>query len=193
MFEIKAIFAASTNGVIGSSGKLPWRVPEDLRYFKEVTAGSTVLMGMKTWDSLPEAVKPLEGRVNVVLTRCPEKAAQLMRAHEDVVVIHDLKAYLRACLKTRYCGGPKVIWVMGGREIYDLTMPYVTEIRVTNVHIKVDGDTRAPSIDTWKFEQTHITPLKTSKSGLQYSHSTYRRREKGMLRNEIQNLILRKN
>ena len=72
MTRVGVVWAQSTSGVIGRGGDIPWRVPEDLVRFKQVTLGHTVVMGRRTWDSLPAAVRPLPGRRNVVLSRQPD-------------------------------------------------------------------------------------------------------------------------
>lgn len=128
------IWAQSTSGVIGRDGDIPWRLPEDLARFKDVTMGHTVVMGRRTWESLPARVRPLPGRRNVVLTR----QADYM-AHGATVVRDPDTAF-----------GDDDTWVIGGSEIYHLALPLATRCEVTEVEIDLrleDDDALAPMLD----------------------------------------------
>ena len=128
----KAIVAVSQNGVIGKNGDLPWRLAEDLKWFKKITMGHVVLMGRKTWDSLPF---PLPGRKNWVISRSLEKkeGMQVFGSIEEAEENHDPE---------------EQIFVIGGGEIYAQTLAKCREIYVTEVLQSVDdGDAFFPSIE----------------------------------------------
>jgi len=129
--SLTLIAALADNGVIGRDGGLPWRLSEDLKHFRRLTLGNTVLMGRKTWDSLG---KPLDGRDNWVLTRDTDYAA------DGVRVFHRLEQALSA---------PRngVLLVIGGAELFLQTLPLADRLELTRVHAAVDGDTRFPIFD----------------------------------------------
>lgn len=123
--EIVMILARGSNGVIGVQGRLPWRLPDDLRRFKQLTMGAPIIMGRKTFDSLPGL---LEGRRHIVLTRDPhwaEEGAQAATSVDDAL---------------RAANAPHV-WVIGGAEIYRLFLPLADRIELTQVDSAPDGDT----------------------------------------------------
>ena len=119
------------NRLIGAGGKLPWRLPNDLKYFKSLTLGKTVLMGRKTWDSLG---KPLPGRNNWVLTREAEFRSAGARTFPT------LDAALAA-------HGEGELMVIGGAELYRQTLPLAHRIYLTSVHARLAGDTWFPEFD----------------------------------------------
>ncbi|MCX6480198.1 MAG: dihydrofolate reductase [Mycobacterium sp.] len=128
------IWAQSTSGVIGRDGGIPWRLPEDLARFKELTMGHTVVMGRRTWESLPRSVRPLPGRRNIVITRDPDYRA------DGADVVTSIEAALAE---------PQT-WVIGGSEIYHLALPAATRCEVTEVEIDLrleEDDALAPVLD----------------------------------------------
>jgi dihydrofolate reductase len=129
--SINLIWAQSSNGVIGRNGGIPWRVPEDMRRFRELTTGGTVVMGRRTWESLPPRFRPLPGRRNIVVSRDPAYDAP----GADVVTSLD-RAFA--------AGGD--VWVAGGAEIYAAAMPHAEALFVTDVDIEVDGDAHGPVV-----------------------------------------------
>lgn len=154
---IGLIWAQARGGVIGADGGIPWHIPEDMKFFRETTAGATVLMGRRTWDSLPPRFRPLPGRTNIVVTR-----DRAWRA-DGAVVQHDLAV------------PDGDVWVIGGGEIYDAALPLADLLAVTEVDATVEGDTTAPSIpDTFTLEEDEA--WRESSSGLRYRHLTYRRK-----------------
>jgi dihydrofolate reductase len=158
------VWAQSTSGVIGRGGDIPWRVPEDLARFKEVTIGHTVVMGRRTWDSLPAGVRPLPGRRNVVLSRQAGFAAQ------GAEVVDSLEAALA------YGGNEAETWVIGGEQVYLLALPHATRCEVTEVEVDLrrdDDDALAPVLDEAWLGETGQWRL--SRSGLRYRFHTYRR------------------
>jgi dihydrofolate reductase len=154
------IWAQSASGVIGRAGRIPWRLPEDLARFKYLTMGHTVVMGRRTWESLPARVRPLPGRRNVVLTRQADYVAE---GADVVTSVQDAYADEDA-------------WVIGGAEIYPLALPNAARCEVTEVDIDLpreDDDAVAPVLDeSWLAEDGD---WQVSSSGLRYRFSSYRR------------------
>jgi dihydrofolate reductase len=125
------IWAQAADGVIGADGALPWHLPEDLRLFKALTLGSTVVMGRRTWESLPARFRPLPGRRNVVLssTLDPEQVGvPVVRSVDDVLAL------------------PGDRWVIGGGAVYAALLPQADEVVVTEVDARLPGDTWAPPL-----------------------------------------------
>jgi dihydrofolate reductase len=127
------IWAQTPNRVIGSDNDIPWHLPEDLAHFKRVTMGSAVVMGRRTWDSLPERNRPLPGRRNIVVTRQPDWYAYGAEPAPSV------PAALALVL-------PEPVAVIGGAQIFDAALPAATELVVTEVDLDVSGDTFGPTI-----------------------------------------------
>jgi len=136
--EITLVLARAENGVIGAGGKMPWHLPADLRRFKQLTMGRPMIMGRKTFDSLPAI---LEGRLHIVLTRDADWQEE---GAEPVATIED--ALKRA-------NAPHVM-VIGGAEIYSLFLPLADRIELTEVALSPDGDASIPAPD--KGEWTEI-------------------------------------
>src|SRR3990167_6100109 len=131
--ELGLIFARARNGVIGNAGGLPWQLPEDMAHFKKVTIGCPVIMGRKTWDSLPERFRPLPGRTNVVVTRQAEwKAAGATRAASLPEAI-------------ALCAGAPQAWIIGGAELYAQAVSLAQVAEVTEIEADFEGDAFAPS------------------------------------------------
>jgi len=158
--SVALIWAQSSSGVIGRDGGIPWRLPEDMARFKELTMGHTVVMGRRTWESLPAAFRPLPGRRNVVLSR-----NRGYRAEGAEVVSAIGEAF-----------GEGLTWVIGGAEVYHLAMPAATRCEVTEVDIDLhlrDDDTLAPVLDgSWAGTAGQ---WRDSTSGLRYRYYSYLR------------------
>ncbi len=151
---IGLIWAQTPDGVIGFENTIPWRLPEDMANFKAVTMGHPVVMGRRTWDSLPARFRPLDGRRNIVVTRQAdwsgagaERAASLAEAMAVTA--------------------PQDIWIIGGGEIYRAAMDFATDLLVTEVDAAVDGDAYAPAIGP-EWQADAIEPWQESKSGLRF-------------------------
>jgi dihydrofolate reductase len=127
----KAIVALAENRVIGAGGKIPWRLPEDMKFFREQTTGHTVLMGRKTWDSLG---RPLPNRRNMVLSRTLSPGENTL---PGAIVVPDLETVE----KLPPTGD---IWIIGGAEIYALALPRCAELLITHVTSSFSGDTFFP-------------------------------------------------
>jgi dihydrofolate reductase len=137
--RLNLIYAQSQNGVIGINNTLPWHLPQDLAHFKAKTSGSPVIMGRKTWDSLPPKFRPLPGRTNIVITR--QHQWQADGAHAT----HSLEAALRY-LKSSTETAPEEIWVIGGAQIYTAALPLAQRVVVTVIHKDFQGDAYAPTL-----------------------------------------------
>lgn len=132
--------AVSRNGVIGRAGGLPWHISSDLKRFKAITMGKPLIMGRKTWESLPK--KPLPGRQNIVITRQKNYQA------EGAVVVADTASALAAA------GKVEEICVIGGGEIFTKFLAKADRIYLTEVDLEVEGDTRFPVIDPNQWLET---------------------------------------
>jgi dihydrofolate reductase len=128
--------AIAKNGVIGDSNDLPWYLPEDLKHFRQITMGHTVLMGRKTYDSIIKRLgKPLPGRINVVITR-----QENFHAEPGVLVFHSLEQALDALKKDD-------IYIIGGAQIFASALPFAEKMYITHVHKNYKGDVYFPEID----------------------------------------------
>lgn len=155
------IYARAANGVIGKDNRLPWHLPEDLAHFKRTTIGCPVIMGRKTWDSLPPKFRPLPGRLNIVVTRDPDFVA------EGAAVVHSLEAARAMCPE----GG--TAWVIGGAQIYAQALPLAIEVVVTEIAQDFEGDAFAPVLGREWREVARDEQV--SASGLPLAFVTYRR------------------
>jgi dihydrofolate reductase len=131
------VWAQAHDGVIGHDGGMPWHVPEDLAHFKAVTLGAAVVMGRRTWESFPERFRPLPGRRNIVLSRDPSWVAV---GAERASSLDDALTLV----------GDTDVWVIGGGSLYREAIGRADVVEVTDLDLRVDGDTTAPSLDaTW--------------------------------------------
>ena len=144
---ISYVVAVARNGVIGREGGLPWHISSDLKRFKEITMGKPVIMGRKTWDSLPK--KPLPGRRNIVITRqagFTAEGAEVAKTPGDAL---------------RLAGDASEVAVIGGGEVYRLFWPHVNRIYLTEVDLEVAGDTHFPDLDPeeWREVAREVHPM----------------------------------
>jgi len=163
MTSVGLVWAEAHDGVIGADGGMPWHVPEDMAHFRAVTASHDVIMGRRTWESLPPRFRPLPGRRNIVVSRSTEWAAEGA----------DRAASLEDAL--RRAAGDEV-WIIGGGMLYAEAIGIADVLEVTRLDLAVDGDTRAPSTDGWR--RVSADPVEgwhTSRSGIRYRFETYRR------------------
>jgi dihydrofolate reductase len=137
--KLSLLLAASENGVIGKDNQLPWHLPNDLKYFKNLTWGLPILMGRKTFESIG---KPLPGRKSIVITR------QKKWSHDGVDKVYSVGEAIKKA--TNY--GAKEIFVIGGAEIFDSALPAADRIYLTRIHHHFDGDVFFPELekDTWQ-------------------------------------------
>lgn len=159
--RLNLIYARARNGVIGRDNTLPWHLPEDLAHFKRQTLGCPVIMGRKTWDSLPPRFRPLPGRPNIVISRAPDWRA------DGALSATTLESALA------WCAGHPEVWVIGGAQIYALALPLAQRVVVTEIDADFDGDAFAPTLDTAWAETAR--ERHTAASGLGFSFVTYER------------------
>lgn len=155
---VSLIVAVSRNGVIGNEGKLPWRLPADLKRFKQLTMGHPILMGRKTFESIG---KPLPGRTNIVITR--QKDFQACGA----TVAHSLEEALQMC------ENEAEVFVIGGAEIYKQALPLADHIYLTRIGQDFQGDTYLFNIDPTVWKETSRDDFLTD--SLPYSFIAYDR------------------
>ncbi|WP_225840542.1 dihydrofolate reductase [Streptomyces sp. NK08204] len=167
--NVGLIWAQTSDGVIGADNAIPWRLPEDMAHFKATTLGHPVVMGRKTWDSLPVRFRPLSGRRNIVVTRDPRWTAEGAERAGSIAEALELTA------KPSQPAGVSVqAWVIGGGEIYRATLAYATTLSVTEVDAVVEGDAYAPPLGPeWKV--TEDKGWQSSASGLRYRIRKYTR------------------
>lgn len=159
--RINMIYARAANGVIGSRNAMPWHLPEDLAHFKRLTQGWPVIMGRKTWDSLPPRFRPLPGRLNVVITR------QLDWQQAGALPAASVADALQQC------GAAEQVWIIGGAQIYAQALPLAERIEITEIAQAFEGDAFAPILSPeWiaTARENH-----TSASGLNFSFATYQK------------------
>lgn len=158
------IAAVARNGVIGHDNQLLWHLPEDLAHFKRTTLGAPVIMGRKTWDSLPARFRPLPGRRNVVLTRQPGWQAP------GAEVAHSLDSALAGLQDV-----PKV-FVIGGAELYAAALPQADALVLTEIDRDFDGDACFPAWDRSAFiEQSRQHGRSAAPDALPHAFVTYQR------------------
>ena len=168
MPEIVIIAAVAANRVIGRANQLIWNIPEDLAHFKTLTQGQTVLMGRKTWESLPPRFRPLPGRRNIVITR------QTDWQTEGAEVAHSLEAAIELCAQAA------IAWVIGGADIYRQALPLAQQVVVTEIDADFAGDAFAPELGA-EWQIMHKEPVQTSSAGLPYQFVVYRRKNTSQL------------
>ena len=157
--ELHLIYARARNGVIGRDNTLPWHLPEDLAHFKRLTLGCPVIMGRKTWDSLPPKFRPLPGRSNIVITRQTDWHSR------GAIPAHGLEAALSLCAQAEH------VWVIGGAQIYAQALPLASTVEVTEIDVDFDGDAYAPALGSeWRERQRESH---TAANGLSYSFVRY--------------------
>ena len=159
MPRINLIYARAANGVIGKDGALPWHLPEDLAHFKRLTLGWPVVMGRKTWDSLPARFRPLPGRPNIVVTRQPDWKDTGALAAPSLAGALEL------------CGQAEEAWVIGGAQIFADAAPLADRIEVTEIAQDFDGDVFAPTLGPEWFEAARED--RVSSTGLNFSFISY--------------------
>lgn len=161
LMKLHLIYARARNGVIGANNQMPWHLPEDLAHFKRVTLGQPVIMGRKTWDSLPARFRPLPGRLNVVVTRQTDWQAEgALRA-----------ASLEQAM--RLCGDAPDAWIIGGADIYRQAEPLASRAVVTEIDQDFDGDAFAPTLSPPWHELARESH--TAANGMPFSFVTYQK------------------
>lgn len=146
--KLALIVARARNGVIGREGGVPWRLKADLAFFKRATMGKPLLMGRKTWESLPGV---LPGRPHLVLTSDPGYAPQGLKGAE---VLYDFELMLMRARAIAEESGADEIMVIGGESLYRLALPTADRLYLTEVDAEVEGDTVFPHIDETAWVET---------------------------------------
>jgi dihydrofolate reductase len=164
MARLALIAVVARNGVIGHDNQLLWRLPEDQRYFRRVTQGHAVIMGRRTWDSLPERFRPLPGRRNIVVTRQTDWHAPGAEACHSPTAALALVA-----------DSPQA-FVIGGADLYAAALPLADELLITEIERDYNGDTRFPPFDPKLFaevarERHHAAPP----NDFEFSFVTYQK------------------
>nr|WP_314488221.1 dihydrofolate reductase [uncultured Kingella sp.] len=158
--QITLIAAVAQNRIIGNGNQIPWHIPEDFAFFKRYTTGKPIIMGRKTWDSLPR--KPLPNRRNIVITRQADWQA------DGAQVVHDFQAALQAC------AGECEAVIIGGAQIYAAALPVASDLRLTEIALNPVGDAFFPpfSRDEWRevAREAHV-----SAQGIGYDFVHYQR------------------
>ena len=163
--RITVIAAVARNGVIGRDNALPWRLPADMKHFKELTIGHTVIMGRKTYDSIG---RPLPGRTNIVLTRSADFQA------EGVIAAASLQRALEIA------AGAEEVMIIGGSRVYELALPGADRLYITHIEESYEGDAWFPEFDPtqWRViaSESHAPDLKNPCA---YRFVTYERKKTG--------------
>lgn len=145
--SLTLIAAVAKNGCIGKDGRLPWRIPEDLKRFKMLTTGHTVLMGRKTWESIPEKFRPLPDRTNIVLTKQTD--------YDLPVDVERFDSLEKALAAHQF---EEDVFVIGGARIYEQTMGAADRLMITEVDQTIEGDAFFPKIDPEQWLETEREP-----------------------------------
>jgi dihydrofolate reductase len=161
--KVFLVAAVARNGVIGRDGTIPWRLAEDMQRFRELTTGHPVVMGRRTWESLPDPFRPLPGRRNVVVTRDPgwrDEGAERAGSLEEALELVE---------------GAERAFVIGGAELYASALPLADELVLTELDSAVEGDTFFPEFRRADFEEVAREPRVTP-DGTTFAFVTYERR-----------------
>jgi dihydrofolate reductase len=167
---IAHIVAAAKNGVIGKDGELPWKIPEDMKWFRERTKGRAIIMGRKTFESVEH---PLPNRLNVIITRQKNYKPKAESTEKTPIhVVNTIEEALAYCKPL----APKFmneIFIIGGGEIYHQSMNLVDTIYLTRIHRNYDGDATYPDPDLKQFELVEQIDRKDPEP---FSFMTYKRK-----------------
>lgn len=159
---LSIIVATAENGVIGCNGQLPWHLSADLRRFRKLTTGHSIVMGRKTYASIG---RPLPERRSIVLSRNPEYAV------EGVEVVADFEQALKLTTDEAE------VFIIGGGHLYQLALPFTQRIYLTEICAEVEGDVHFPQIDWSQWDLVEELPAEMDeKSGLHFSFKTFARR-----------------
>ncbi|WP_295379996.1 dihydrofolate reductase [uncultured Pseudacidovorax sp.] len=163
MGRLNLIYARAANGVIGRDNALPWHLPEDMAHFRTQTRGCPVIMGRRTWDSLPPRFRPLPGRTNIVVTRQADWQAEgAVRAGSLAEAI-------------AIAGDAPELWVIGGAQLYAEAAPLARRAVVTEIDRVFEGDAFAPVLDAGWRETAREAHISAAPDALRFAFVTYER------------------
>lgn len=170
--DIRLIYAQDTLGGIGYKNTLPWSIKADMAYFKELTTGGVVVMGRKTWESLPRQYRPLINRENVVVSSSYLKTDVPSGVHlcRPSLLLKELKAY--------YGYTPIPIWIIGGSMLFELAKPFARQIKRTLIHDIYGCDTFAAPVDLkeWDLDESRLLFTKNKDSHVLLEFQTFNRK-----------------
>lgn len=179
------IWAQGKSGAIGKSGTIPWRVPEDMQIFKQLTIGHPVIMGRRTWESLGDKFRPLPQRVNFVVTRQNDYKAEGAHVCADLASAIEAAAAVTGQIGDTPDNAPlNLSWIIGGASLYKHALAQADILAVTDIDIEVpEADTFAPKIDAaWEiyYQNPPVEDLaapiwRQSKKGINYRFTLYTR------------------
>jgi dihydrofolate reductase len=161
--EISIIVAASTNNVIGKENGLPWRLPTDMKFFRDKTIGHTVIMGRKSWDSIPAKYRPLPNRINVVMSR--DESLKL----DCDLVSSNLQKVIDYFTEQ---SSDDELFIIGGGELYKQAFPIATRVYLTRVLAEVDGDTYLEGFNPQEWTLTSTSEVLTE-NGFEFVFEEY--------------------
>ena len=141
---ISQIAAVTENWIIGKDNRLPWTLPDDMEWFNRITMGHAVIMGRRNYEA--NGNKALPGRLNIIISRQKDLFLR------DSTVVHSLEEAFAICEKA----GEEEAFIIGGGEIYRLSLPYTDRIYLTIIHTRVEGDTSYPQLDLKKWKRIHV-------------------------------------
>mgnify|MGYP000611756060 CR=1 FL=1 len=163
--KVVLIAAFAQNRVVGIENRLPWHLPEDLKYFKRTTSGKAIIMGRKTYDSIG---RPLPNRTNIVVTRNPEFTAP------GIKVVTSLEAAIELAKEVNHINGVDEVMVIGGASIYESALPIADRLYLTHVHAEVAGDAYFPEVNFKQWAEVSREDYKASeKNPYDYSFVVY--------------------
>ena len=154
--KMAMIVAMDEDGFIGRGNRLPWKLSSDMTRFKELTEGdgfNSVIMGRKTWDSLPDAFRPLPERVNIVMSRDTDWQAEGA----------ETALYIGRAIELAYAEGSDECWVIGGAQVYEMFLERMEEIHVTTVHTSGSGEVKFPEWDRGEWSEEVVERVGTDK------------------------------
>ena len=161
---ISIIVAISKNNVIGKDNKLLWNIPEDLKHFKEITLNSKIIMGRKTFESLPGILPKIQ---HIILTKNKNYKVN----SKEVKIVYDFKTII-----SDFYDSDEEVFVIGGGEIYNLFINYCKKLYLTKIDSIFDGDTFFPNFDLSKFTIVEESPNYVSSSNISYKYLTLKRK-----------------
>ena len=159
---ISLIAAVSENNVIGKNNALPWHLPADMKYFRNITMSHCVIMGRKNYDSIPLKYRPLEGRTNIVVTRQKNFSA------EKSIVCNSMEGALSEAKKKN----ESEVFIIGGADIYKQTIDLADKLYVTHINHTFDGDAFFPEIDVNRWKKTMQTDIQPDEKN-KYAYSFF--------------------